>query len=174
MIVFYTLLGVVFLFGILALLAPKKFNMERSIVVNRPMDKVHTLLRSLKYQDKWSAWADLDPNQARSYRGSPDGEVGSIAAWKGNNKVGEGEQEVTGITDRRIDTELRFLKPFKAINKAYFLVEPAQEGTKVTWGFNANFAIPLNIMMLFMNMDKRLGADFDKGLARFKAHAEAE
>jgi Polyketide cyclase / dehydrase and lipid transport len=173
MIVFYVLLGVVLLFGILAAVAPKKFQMERSIIVNKSLDHVHHDLRSLKVQDKWSPWSEKDPNQERGYKGSADGEVGSIAWWKGNKDVGEGEQELKRFDDRRIETELRFLKPFKATNQAYFLVEPAPAGTKVTWGFSGDFAVPMNIFMLFMNMEKRMGGDFDRGLRQYKAYAEA-
>lgn len=173
MIVFYVLLGVVLLIGILAAVAPKSFKMERSITVNKSLDLVHLDLRSLKVQDKWSPWNAMDPSQQRSYKGSPDGEVGSVAWWKGNSKVGEGEQELIRFDDRRIETELRFLKPFKATNQAYFLVDPAPGGTKVTWGFSGGFSFPINIMMLFMNMEKRMGGDFDRGLSQYKAYAEA-
>lgn len=173
MIAVYILIGIVALVAILALIAPKSIDMERSIIVNQSLDKVHADLRSLQVQDKWSPFADRDPNQERGYKGAPDGQVGSIAWWRGNKNVGEGEQEVKKISDRRIDTELRFIKPFKATNQAHFLLEPAPGGTKVIWGFHADYKFPMTIMMLMMNMEKMMGPDFERGLRQYKAYAES-
>lgn len=174
MVLVYILVGVVLLFGVLALLAPKKFDLERSIVVDRPIEQVHARLRSLRDQDKWSTWSSKDPNMVRTYRGAADGEIGLIAHWVGNKQVGEGEQALKKVADHRIDFELRFLKPFKATNDAYFLVEPAPSGTKVTWGFHSDFHLPTSIIFMFMNMEKMMGPEFGLGLKQFKAHAEAE
>src|SRR3546814_1199842 len=47
-----------------------------------------------------------------------DGTVGFVYAWDGNKKAGKGEQEIRGITEgRKIDLELRFIKPFEGIAK---------------------------------------------------------
>ena len=86
---------------------------------------------------------------------------------------GAGEQEIKKLDpNKRIDTELRFLEPFKATNDAWFEITPEGNGSKVTWGFFATFKIPINIMMMFMNMEKRLGGDYEQGLKNFKEQAE--
>ena len=46
-------------------------------------------------------------------------------------------------------------------------------GTTVTWEMTGKNALVSKIFGLFMNMDKLIGADFDKGLARLKRVAEA-
>ena len=103
-----------------------------------------------------------------------DGEVGAISYWKGNKDVGEGEQEITKIVDgERVEGELRFLKPFKSTSDCYLNVEEVSAGkTKVTWGFSGKNKFPISIMMLFMNMDKAVGKDFEEGLQDLKSILE--
>ena len=104
---------------ILAMLAPKTYDVSRSIIINSPKDKVFKALRSLKKQDEWSPWAKKDPNMKKEYKGT-DGEVGSVTHWVGNKDVGEGEQEITKIIDgERVEGELRFLKPWKSFLARY-------------------------------------------------------
>ncbi|MFM2377356.1 MAG: hypothetical protein RLZZ165_2453 [Bacteroidota bacterium] len=171
MILVYILGGLVLLIVVLMLIAPKGAKLERFIIANVSAETAFQSLRSLKNFDEWSPWADRDPNQQRGYKGK-DGEVGSIAWWKGNKDVGEGEQEVVRLEPNYIQTELRFLKPFKAVNKAYWRIAPEGSGCKVTWGFESKFHMPMNIMFLFMSMESAIGKDFEKGLAKWKAWVE--
>ena len=103
-----------------------------------------------------------------------DGEIGCIAAWESDHKqVGHGEQEITNlIPNKEINTELRFLKPFKSTSDAYLKLEEGNDGTKVTWGFYGTNKFPMSIMMLFMNMDKAVGGDFEAGLSKLKSVIE--
>ena len=171
--VLYILAGIVLLVVILAILAPKTYDVSRSIEIEKPKDAVFTVLRSLKRQDEWSPWAKKDPNMKKEFRGT-DGEVGSVSYWLGNKEVGEGEQEITKIIDgEKIEGELRFMKPFKSESNCYFITdETSGGGTKVTWGFSGNNKFPMSIMMLFMSMDKMVGKDFEEGLSSLKTLME--
>lgn len=171
--VLYILVGIVLLILVLAILAPKTYDVSRSIVIDSPRDKVFKALRSLKNQDEWSPWAKKDPNMKKEYDGT-DGEVGSITRWAGNKEVGEGEQIITKIVDgERVEGELRFFKPWKSESDCYFEAEDADDGkTKVTWGFSGKNKFPFSIMMLFMSMDKMVGKDFEEGLATLKTKME--
>ncbi len=169
----YIVVGLVLLILILAILAPKTYNVSRSIVINQPKDTVFKILRSLKEQDKWSPWAKRDPDMKKEFRGT-DGEVGSVSYWNGNKEVGEGEQEITKIIDgERIEGELRFLKPRKLESDCYFETrEVAAGNTEVTWGFSGKNKFPFSIVMLFMSMDKMVGKDFEEGLSALKSMLE--
>mgnify|MGYP003335701311 FL=1 len=103
-----------------------------------------------------------------------DKTVGCIAKWSGNKDVGEGEQEIKKIDEgKRIDMELRFLKPFKATNMAHLVTEAVNDSTtKVTWGFSGSMPYPMNIMKLIMNMDESVGKDFQSGLENLKTLLE--
>jgi hypothetical protein len=172
MIVLYTLAGLVLLIVVLMLVAPKGSKLERSIVANVSPEQAFQSLRSLKNFDDWSPWNDRDPNLVRGYKGK-EGEIGSIAWWKGNREVGEGEQEVKTLDPNSyIETELRFFKPFKAVNKSYWRISPEGNGTKVTWGFDAKFKMPMNIMFLFISMESAISKDYEIGLERWKSLVE--
>lgn len=173
MIILYILIALVVLIGILGMIAPKSFKMERSIDVNVSQEKAYNALKSLKIQNEWSVWGQKDPNQKSEYHGT-DGEVGAIHHWAGNKDVGEGEQEIKELhPNELIKTELRFLKPWKATNDAWFKIKANDDtSSNVAWGFSGDMKFPMNIMMLFMNMDKTVGKDFEEGLANFKSYIE--
>lgn len=169
----YIVTGLIMLFLILVILAPKGYDVSRSIVVDRSKAEVYHHLKSLKNQDNWSPWSKKDPNMKKEFHGE-DGTVGSMTAWEGNKEVGSGEQEITALQkNERIESKLRFLKPWKSESDCYFqLHETEDQKTKVTWGFTGQNAFPLSIMMLFMSMDKMVGPDFEEGLQGLKNHLE--
>ena len=154
---------------LLAIIAPKDFHLERSIIVEKPISEVFPYLKNIKNQDNWSPWKKKDPNMKQEFFGE-DGTVGFIARWEGNKDVGVGEQEIKGIVENeQIDTELRFLKPWKSESDAFLKVkEVNSNSTEVVWGFSGVNKVPMNIMMLFYNMDKAVGKDFDEGLNDLK------
>lgn len=155
---------------VLAVFAPKKYEVNRTIVINRPKTEVFQYLKYLKNQDVWSPWKNRDPEMKQTFSGE-DGTVGFISKWDSDHKhVGAGEQEILSIApNERIETELRFLKPWKSLCTGYMdTQDAANDATKVTWGFNGTNKVPMNIMMLFFNMDKAVGKDFDEGLAELK------
>ena len=116
----------------------------------------------------------MDPDMKKSYSGT-DGTVGFVSAWESDDKnVGKGEQEIVKITDsERIDYELRFLEPFEATEAAYIITkEVSDSSTLVSWGFNGHMNYPMNIMLLFMDMEGMIGDDLSTGLMTLKGVME--
>ena len=103
-----------------------------------------------------------------------DGTVGFVSRWDSDHKqVGSGEQEILRIAENdRIETKLRFFKPFKSESDAYIATEESGGKTKVIWGFHGTHKVPANVMMMFFNMDKAVGKDFDEGLGDLKTLLE--
>jgi hypothetical protein len=157
----------------LGLLAPKRFEVNRSIIVNKPLAEVFNYLKYVKNQDDWSPWKKKDPNMKQTSEGT-DGEVGFISKWEGNKVVGSGEQEIKRIVENEsVETELRFFKPWKSHSDAYLRVVGLEsQQTNVTWGFSGKNKFPFSIFMLFMNMDKAVGKDFEEGLNSLKQQLE--
>jgi len=161
---------------IAALFVKKDYAVERTITINKPKQQVFDYIKYLKNQDNYSKWNKTDPAMKKTYKGT-DGTVGFIAAWQSNDKhVGVGEQEILNIVEgERIDTKLRFTVPFKAQDDAYMTTTPVDSlTTKVTWGFKGAFPYPMNIMNLFVNMDKAVGGDLETGLANLKSVMEKQ
>jgi hypothetical protein len=155
---------------IIALFIKKDYAVAREIAINKPVQEVYNYIKLLKNQDNFSKWATIDPAMKKSFRGV-DGTVGFVSAWESTHKeVGTGEQEIKKmVEEKRIDYELRFYKPFKAVSPAYMeTVQISEAETKVIWGFSGHMQYPLNLMLLFMNMEKAIGDDFQSGLNKLK------
>ncbi|MBC2839470.1 SRPBCC family protein [Robiginitalea sp. SC105] len=169
----YILAAILVLLIALYLIAPARYDVSRSIRIDRPPGEVFEYLKYLKNQDEWSPWSRRDPDMKKDFRGT-DGTVGAVSSWEGNKEVGAGEQELTRIEEgTRIESQLRFLKPWKSTSDAYLEVEPAPgDGSKVRWGFSGQSGFPMRLMMLVISMDKMVGKDFEEGLASLKAKLE--
>ena len=117
----------------------------------------------------------MDPNMKKDFRGT-DGTVGFVSAWDSeSDEVGKGEQEIIAIVEgERIDYELRFLRPFESTDQAYIITESAgMNQTTVKWGINGKMTYPMNVMLLFMDMEEMLGADLSEGLNNLKVKLES-
>jgi uncharacterized protein YndB with AHSA1/START domain len=168
MIIVYILIVIVLIILVLGMIAPNDYKVERTVVIDKPRDVVFNKIKYLKNHDEWSPWAHKDPDMKKEFRGE-DGEVGFVSAWEGNKDVGSGEQEIKKLVENeRLESELRFLKPFKSTSDAYVNLTDVDGGTEVAWGFTGSNKFPINIMMMFMNMDKTVGKDFQEGLGRLK------
>lgn len=170
------IVGIIALILIIAAFTKKEYAVEREITINKPKMEVFEYVKLLKNQDNFSVWAMMDPNMKKEFRGT-DGTVGAVSAWDSEvDNVGKGEQEIKKITEgERIDTELRFMKPFEATDNAYFAfasVDSTQ--TNVKWGFNGKMNYPMNFLLLCMDMDGMLGKDLAKGLENLKAVMEKQ
>ncbi|MEO7352590.1 MAG: SRPBCC family protein [Marmoricola sp.] len=147
------------------------YSVERSITVNAPSHDVHGLVDDFHEWTQWSPWEDLDPELRRTYTGSDQGK-GARYEWSGNRKAGSGRMEITGSTPEGIDITVEFLKPFKATNETTFTFEPSGSGTSVRWVMTGEQKGLTAIFGKFVSMDRMIGPDFEKGLARLKAVAE--
>jgi len=174
---FTVLLGVlcfVVLLLIIAAFVKKEYSVERDIIISKPKGIVFDYLKRLKNQDNFSKWALMDPNMKKEYRGI-DGTPGFVSAWDSTEKnVGKGEQEIKRITEGdRIDYEIRFIKPFAGVANAYLKTTSLPNNrTMVAWGFDSSMKYPMNLMLLFMNMEKMVGKDFETGLLNLKTLLE--
>jgi hypothetical protein len=116
----------------------------------------------------------MDPNMKQEYIGT-DGTVGFVSSWDSNvRNVGKGSQSIKKIVDgERIEYNIHFIKPFEGIASAYMKTEHVSENqTKVIWGFRSRMNYPMNLMLLFMNMDKMVGNDLATGLTNLKGVLE--
>ncbi|MHA7270107.1 SRPBCC family protein [Arthrobacter sp. HLT1-20] len=142
------------------------FSVSRSAFIPAPAEEIYPLVTSFREWVKWSPWEGLDPAMERSYSGPVEG-VGAKYAWKGNGKAGAGTMEIFEATEpATIGIRLEFSKPMKAVNPTTFTFVPEGNGTRVTWTMTGENKGLGRVFMLFMNMDKLVGGDFEKGLAQ--------
>jgi hypothetical protein len=170
------LAGIVALALIVALFVKKEYAVERQISINKPKQEVFDYIKLLKNQQYYSVWEKADPNAIHGFRGI-DGTIGAVSSWKSKVKeVGSGEQEILEMIDgEHIDYELRFFEPFQSKDHAYFdTTAPSANTTLVKWGFEGKMNYPMNLMLLFMNMEEMLGKDLQGGLDNLKTELEKE
>ena len=148
-----------------------RFTVSRSTEVAAPSHRIMPLVEDFRAWRQWSPWEELDPELRRTYEGATSG-VGATYAWEGNRKAGAGSMEIVAATPESLRIVLRFLKPWRATNDVVFTFAPQGEGTRVTWTMAGPRTLGLKIMGVFTSMDKLVGKDFEKGLARLKAVAE--
>ena len=148
------------------------FAVSRSTTVIADPAQVHGLINSFHEWTAWSPWEDLDPELQRDYTG-PESGVGARYAWSGNRKAGQGSMEITSSTPDEIGLRLAFLRPFKSSNVVTFSLVPAVDGTEVTWLMTGEQRGLMGLVGRVISMDKLIGKDFEKGLTRLKAVAEA-
>ena len=155
---------------ILAFTVKTDFKVEREITINRPKAEVFDYVKHLKNQNYWGAWYKKDPAMKQEFKGE-DGAPGFVSSWESENPdVGSGEQEIKKVVEgERLDTELRFKKPFTATSGAFLITEAAgNDQTKVKWGFDMTMPRPFNVMCLVVDIDKEAGKDFEEGLSNLK------
>ena len=151
---------------------PDEFKLSRSAIISAPPEKIFPHVNELKKWDAWSPWAKLDPQMKLTFDGPPSG-VGSIYHWLGDKKVGEGWMTLTeNRVPEFVRIRLEFIKPFQAVNTTEFLLQPEGSQTAVTWTMAGTHNFLSKAFALLMNMDRKVGGDFEKGLAQMKAVAE--
>lgn len=156
---------------IIALFVKNEYAVERSVTINKTQSEVFNYIKYLKNQEEFSVWAMADPDMQTMENGT-DGTVGYIYGWNGNDDVGEGEMEITGIKENeKLDIDLRFKRPFESNGKAYMTTSKVgSKSTKVTWGMYGVSSYPMNFMNLFM--ESMVGKDLQAGLNNLKTNLE--
>ncbi|AIY00707.1 hypothetical protein ART_1108 [Arthrobacter sp. PAMC 25486] len=149
------------------------FSISRSAFLPAPAEEIYPHVIGFRGWLSWSPWEGIDPSMQRSYSGPAEG-VGAKYAWRGNGKAGAGTMEILEASEpSRIHIRLAFTKPMKAVNPTTFTFVPEGTGTRVTWMMTGENKGVGRVFALFVNMDKLVGADFEKGLAQLAAAVAA-
>ena len=171
--IFFGILSVIGLFLFVALLVKKDYYVSREIVINKPKQVVFDYVKQLRNHEKFSPWTRLDPNIKKTYTGT-DGTVGFQYTWNGNDNVGQGEQTIANIAEgESIDFGLHFVKPFDGLASSKMQTSAVSETqTKLTWSLASSMNYPNNIILLFVDMNKVIGEDYQRGLVNLKVELD--
>lgn len=167
----YVIVGLLALYIILCLFGPAETKVERSIEIDAPAELVKAKIPDLKFfHDHWSPWTEKDPKMKVTYTGET-GEEGSSMAWVSNVKeVGKGSMTYNYTHGDTVMQTLHF--DDYGDSKVYHVVKANGNKSKVTWIMQSKNPFMARAMMLFMNMDKMIGPDFEKGLKSLKLAIE--
>lgn len=158
---------------IAGLFLSKTYHVERDITINEPREKVWNNVSTLHGLHSWSPWIEADPNVKITYEGQ-DGAVGAAYKWEGNSEVGMGVQTISKTEkSNSFGTHIHFIKPFDGEADSHIDLTDAGSSTKATWSLDGKYSYPMNVMQLFMDMDKTIGDKYNTGLGKLKTICEA-
>jgi hypothetical protein len=163
----FVIAGIIALMLIIGLFMKREHYVNREIIINAPRQKVFDYLKLLKNQEKFNKHAMAGPDRKKEFKGT-DGTVGFIYSWNGNKNAGEGEKEIKNIIEgKRIETEIRFVKPMQAIASIIMETESLSDNqTKVNWSNAGALKYPMNILVPMV--EKHVTKDMDISLLTLK------
>ncbi|MDO5633817.1 MAG: SRPBCC family protein [Micrococcus sp.] len=148
------------------------FSLTRSLRIAASPEQIRPWIDDFHRWSDWSPWHGLDPNMTVTYNGPQSGE-GAQQSWCGNKEAGEGSMRVLHSSEHRVDVELTFIKPFAATNHVRFdLVPIGADATEVRWTMTGQHTVLMRVFYTVFRMEKKLAADFDRGLAALKRSVE--
>lgn len=159
---------------IYAALQPSEYLITRELVIKASPEVLFPYINNSQKSNEWMPWKDSDPDVKMSYSGPAEG-VGSVASWDSPGKMGTGRAEVVGsVENQSVKTQLTYTKPMEMSQLAEVSLTPASEGTVVRWAVTGHNNWIGRVVCLFMNMDKMVGGEFEKGLSNLKTLAEGK
>jgi uncharacterized protein YndB with AHSA1/START domain len=168
------LAAIVVAFVVFVALQPAEFRVTRSAAIAAPPAAVFAHVNDFHNWQDWSPWAKLDPAAKATFDG-PRAGPGAVFIWAGNDKVGEGRMTlIESRPNELIRIKLDFVKPMEGTSTAEFTFKPAGDQTTVSWSMTGQRdGFIAKAVCLFMNPDKMIGGEFEKGLATLKSLVEA-
>ena len=169
--------GVLLLFTAVAATRPSAYHVDRTLEVAAPADLVFGVLNDLHQFAGvlfffGSQWEKRDPNMQRTFEGPAAG-VGQSYAWNGNKEVGKGKMTIEeSVPGQKVGIKLEFVKPMASTATCALTLAGTPTGSFVTWSMDGNHNFIGKAFGMFMDMDKMLGTDIEKGLAQLKTVAE--
>jgi len=170
MIFVYIFAGLILFLLILAAFMPKGFNIEKTMVIMAPVEKVMDHVGDLHLYSQWNPWQQSDPSVKNTITGTPK-TPGHRYAWEGK-KVGVGNFTLLSADSKHIHFQLEFLKPWKSKARDNWLFEPwGTDETKVTWQNSGELPWPI-ARLVGPLLNKNLNIQFEKGLNNLKKMCE--
>ncbi len=140
-------------------------HVERKVTINSPVDKVYSVVSDFNHWTAWSPWLIMEPEATVNVA-----DDAKYYDWEGK-RVGFGNMKILKEdTNRRVDYDLNFLKPWKSNAKVSFILDSKGDKTDVIWTMDSS----LPFFMFFMKkmMEGFVGMDYERGLNMLKEYVE--
>ncbi len=156
---------------IAAAFMPETLMVKRSIVIERPVDKVFNHVADLNNWLAWNPWSAMDPEAAHTIS-TPSRGKGAQWSWEGE-EIGKGNLVQEEIEENRmVRFTLAFEEPMQSTGTDLWQFEsPDENSTKVTWSDEMQLDYPVGrLSALFIK--PTLETQFESGLAKLKEVVE--
>lgn len=142
-----------------------KTHVEKTEIINAPLDKVYDLIADFHHWPIWSPWLCSEPDTRVDVR-----EDGKYYEWEGKI-VGAGNMTVLKEDPlKSVDYGLTFLKPWKSKATIRFELKEVSNGVEAKWIMDSS--LPFFMFWMKKMMIAYIGNDFKRGLFRLKEYAE--
>lgn len=149
-----------------------EMHISREVTIKASPDAIFPYINNSKKANDWMPWKEQDPNLKMVFSGPEEG-VGSKSSWNSTGQMGVGEALVVeSVPNQVVKTQLTYTKPMEMSQLAEVSLTPAPDGTTVRWSVTGKNTFVGRLMCVFMNMDKMVGGEFEKGLNQLKAIVE--
>jgi hypothetical protein len=154
-----------------AITQPDTFRVERAMTIDAPPEKLVGILSDLRRGAEWSPYEKKDPAMKKTFTGPASG-PGAKLDWDGNGDVGAGSLTVAEVTPSKVTLNLAMTRPMNANNVVEYGFAPQGKATTMTWAMHGPMPLISKVICVFMDFDKMIGADMERGLKDLKALAE--
>lgn len=163
-----TLLAVLIVVGFIM---PSEIRVERSRVIDAPVEMIYDQVNNLRQWEKWSPWHKIDPAMEITYANGGIGENSSYS-WTSNHKsVGNGKLTIEDA------------KPFEFINtvmdfgengsgKATFKFVQHEDGVIVTWDMHSDVGKNPFMRLMGILIKRSINDAYDRGLEDIDAECQ--
>lgn len=141
-----------------------KFNVERRLIINAPIEKVHEVLSDFSQWRIWSPWLITEPEASMNIA-----DDGQSYTWLGQ-RVGEGSMLLVDSTSNHLNYQLTFLKPWKSKADITFSLVQHAEGVEVCWSMASQ--LPWFMFWMKKMMIALIDMDYERGLLMLKDYLE--
>lgn len=151
-----------------------RIHVERSIRISAPAETIFPLINDFHQWDAWTPF-NKDPAMKKTYGGSPSGK-GARYGWEGNKDVGSGDITIIdSAPPREVVFATHLVTPvFEGRGVATMRLDQAGDITTVTWTVDDKHSLLLKVIGLFVDLEKKIGGDYETGLANLKSLAEKQ
>ncbi len=151
---------------------PRQVTVTRSVKIAAPAATVFALVGDLRRYRDWSPWLGRDTKTAVTFTGPLDG-VGQTMEWaSGKAGVGSGRETISRIQPGKA-VEMSLNRAGKAATTSFEL--RADDGaTRLIWAYQTDLGDSPLARYSGLSLDRAVGPDLERGLARVKALAETE
>ena len=165
---------VIFCFLAYAYFQPSEMYISREILIQAKPELIFPHINNSKRANDWMPWAESDPKLQMTYSGPEEG-VGSTSSWSSEGSMGTGKAVIVeSIPSQKVKTELIYTNPMSMTQMAEISLSPSTEGTLVKWSVSSKNSFVSRLFGMFINVEKMVGEEFEKGLKKLKAVLETK
>jgi hypothetical protein len=167
----FGILGLFVLLLIVGFLLPSEVHIEKSQVIDAPVDRIFRNVYDLRNWEKWSPYKKMDPLMEFSYSNPPVG-VGAFYNWSSElPELGNGKLTITELqANKKIVTSVE-MEDFGDA-KGQFIFEPYKNDVKVTWMMDSNMGRNPFAKLGSIFMKSAMKKQFSNGLSQLKKVSE--